>query len=43
MKAKKDTVEEAAKRLSKLIREAERGKDVHITVNGKPLVKVAAI
>ena len=43
MKPKDYTIEEAAKHLSKLIREAESGKDVYITVDGKPLVKVVAI
>ena len=40
MKAKRYTVEEAAKNLSKVIREAESGKDVCITRDGKPMAKV---
>lgn len=43
MKPKKYTVEEAAKNLSKLIREAGVGKDVYITREGKPVVKLVAI
>ena len=43
MKPKRYTVEEAAKHLSKLIREAENGRDVYITVDGRPVVKVVAI
>jgi antitoxin (DNA-binding transcriptional repressor) of toxin-antitoxin stability system len=43
MKPKKYTVEEAAKNLSKLIRETGVGRDVYITCEGKPVVKVVAI
>ena len=40
MKAKTFTVAEAKKGLSKLIRYAERGDDVYIALDGKPVVKV---
>jgi antitoxin (DNA-binding transcriptional repressor) of toxin-antitoxin stability system len=43
MKAKKYTIEEAAKNLLKLIREAGDGQEVYITFDGKPVVKVVAI
>ncbi len=43
MKPKKYAVEEAAKNPSKIIREAESGKDVYITAHGKPVVKVVPI
>ncbi|HEY4961975.1 MAG TPA: type II toxin-antitoxin system prevent-host-death family antitoxin [Terriglobales bacterium] len=39
MKAKTFTVAEAKRDLSKLIRYAERGDDVYITLDGKPIVK----
>jgi hypothetical protein len=42
MKPKKYKVEEAAKILSKVVREAESGKDVYIT-DGKLLVKAVPI
>ncbi len=43
MKAKKYSVEEAAKDLSKIICEAESGTDVYITLQGKPVAKVVPI
>jgi prevent-host-death family protein len=43
MKPKKYTVEEAAKNLSELIREAGDGKAVYITCDGKPVVKLVAL
>ena len=43
MKPRNIPVEEASKNLSKLIREAESGADVYITLQGKPVVKVVPI
>ncbi len=40
MTSKTYTVAEAKAHLSKLIREAEQGNDVYITLAGKPVVKV---
>lgn len=43
MNPKEYTVEEAAKNLSKLIREAELSKVIYITDEGKPAAKLVAI
>jgi len=43
MKAKTFTVAEAKKGLSKLIRHAESGNGVYITLAGKPIVKVVPL
>lgn len=43
MTTKTYTVAEAKKDLSKLIRCAERGDDVDITLGGKPIVKVVPL
>lgn len=43
MKTRTFTVSEAKKGLSKLIRHAESGNDVYITLEGKPVVKVVPL
>ena len=43
MTTKKYSIEEAAQHLLKVLREAESGQDVYITVEGKPAVKVVPI
>ena len=43
MVAKKYTIREAMKAISKLISEAESGNDVYITREGKPVVKVVPV